>query len=113
MIETIGVFLRVCLSGYCWFFPQPFQTLSKCNAQGAIERANSKGSTAVCLSVSYMMASGPAGPQGPQGVAGLPGAAGSAGATGSTGAAGPMGPQGPQGPAGSGTAPAGNYLLAK
>jgi hypothetical protein len=97
MLETIGIFLRVCLSAGCYYFPQPFQTVAKCTAQGAVEISGKTGAKIACPSVSYMMATGP---QGPQGVAGL------------TGPVGPMGPAGPQGPAGSGTSTGTNYLTA-
>ncbi len=98
MIETLGIFLRICLSGFCWHFPQPFQTLAKCNAQGVIEvAASGRGATAKCISVTYMAVTGTIGPQGPQGVAGPQG---------------PVGPIGPQGPAGDGTT-TGNYLTAQ
>jgi hypothetical protein len=98
-MEATAIFLRVCLAGYCWFFPYPFATLAKCTAQGKIEiAASGRGATAGCPTITYLVAN--AGPPGPQGLAGLPGAPGPQGPIGATG---PMGPPGPQGPAGSGT----------
>lgn len=92
--ELLGIFLRICLSGYCWFFPYPFSTLAKCTAQGKVEVALSRGSTSSCPTIPYVVTigapgpAGSAGPAGPQGIAGLQG---------------PIGPQGPAGADGTGS----------
>lgn len=55
MTEVVGMFLRVCLTAGCYYFPQPFATLASCTEQGTIEVAGKTGKFS-CLKVTYLAA---------------------------------------------------------